>query len=101
MPAFDVDAVDLAVLRRRLSAKYQNYDADVIPAWVAEMDFPLAEPIAVALHAAIDRSDTGYRSAVGLAGPCRSSRFGPGPGRLTLRGSWPCLTYWSASLSRC
>ncbi|MCX6433536.1 MAG: pyridoxal phosphate-dependent aminotransferase, partial [Actinobacteria bacterium] len=64
MPAFDVDAIDLSVLRERLSAKYQYYDADVIPAWVAEMDFPMAEPIAAALHAAIDRSDTGYRSAV-------------------------------------
>ena len=35
--------------------------ADVLPLPVAEMDFPLAAPIASALHAAIDRSDTGYR----------------------------------------
>ena len=67
MPTFDVDAIDLAALRERQSAKYQYYPADVIPAWVAEMDFPLAAPIAGALHAAIDRSDTGYRSANGLA----------------------------------
>lgn len=67
VPSFDVDAIDLALLRERQSAKYQFYDADVIPAWVAEMDFPMAEPIAAALHAAIDRSDTGYRSAIGLA----------------------------------
>lgn len=67
VPSFDVDAIDLAALRERQSAKYQYYDADVIPAWVAEMDFPLAEPVATALHAAIDRSDTGYRSAAGLA----------------------------------
>lgn len=67
MPAFDVDDIDLAALRGRLSAKYQYYDADVIPAWVAEMDFPLAAPVATALHGAIDRSDTGYRSARGLA----------------------------------
>ena len=66
MPSFDVDAIDLTALRGRLSAKYQYYEADVIPAWVAEMDFPLAAPIAEALHAAIDRSDTGYRSAKGL-----------------------------------
>lgn len=64
---FDVDAIDLTELRQRQSAKYRYYDADVIPAWVAEMDFPLAPPIATALHAAIDRSDTGYRSATGLA----------------------------------
>ena len=67
MPSFDVDAIDLAALRERQSAKYQYYDADVIPAWVAEMDFPLSAPVAAALHAAIDRSDTGYRSAIGLA----------------------------------
>ena len=58
---FDVDAIDPGALRERLSAKYQYYPADVLPAWVAEMDFPLAAPIASALHAAIDRSDTGYR----------------------------------------
>lgn len=66
MTSFDVDAIDLASLRERQSAKYQAYGADVIPAWVAEMDFPLAEPIARALHDAIDRSDTGYQSGGGL-----------------------------------
>lgn len=65
--AFDVDAIDLADLRKRQSAKYQVYDADVIPAWIAEMDFPLAPPVTAALHAAIDRGDTGYRSGRGLA----------------------------------
>ena len=65
--AFDPDAIDVRTLRGRLSAKYQAYPADVLPLWIAEMDFPLAEPIAAALHAAVDRSDTGYRSAVGVA----------------------------------
>jgi cystathionine beta-lyase len=32
----------------------------VLPLFVAEMDYPLARPISAALHAAIDRSDTGY-----------------------------------------
>ncbi|MBI1352522.1 MAG: aminotransferase class I/II-fold pyridoxal phosphate-dependent enzyme [Actinomycetales bacterium] len=67
MAIIDLDAISLADLRERQSAKYQYYDADVIPAWVAEMDFPLAPPVAAALHAAIDRSDTGYRSANGVA----------------------------------
>jgi cystathionine beta-lyase len=67
VPTFDADEIDLEALRGRQSSKYQVYDADVIPAWVAEMDFPLAEPVATALHAAIDRSDTGYRTAMGLA----------------------------------
>lgn len=66
MTPFDVDSIDLAVLRERQSAKYQAFAPDVIPAWVAEMDFPLAGPIARALHDAIDRSDTGYQSGRGL-----------------------------------
>lgn len=66
MTEFDVDAIDLARLRERQSVKYRAYGPDVIPAWIAEMDFPLAEPIARALHEAIDRSDTGYPSGIEL-----------------------------------
>lgn len=51
---------DLDDLRQRRSAKWRAYGPDVLPAWIAEMDYPLAEPIARALHAAVDRSDTGY-----------------------------------------
>ena len=47
----------------RTSAKWCAYPDDVLPLWVAEMDFPLAPPIATALREAIDRSDTGYRWA--------------------------------------
>ncbi len=60
---------ELDQLRLRRSAKWQAFGPDVIPAWVAEMDFAMAAPIATALHAAIDRSDTGYAwpEAVGEA----------------------------------
>ena len=58
-----IDQEDLSYLRGRTSAKWSFYPPEVLPAWVAEMDFTLAEPIAVALHAAVDRSDTGYRWA--------------------------------------
>lgn len=51
----------LEQLRTRTSAKWRTYDADVIPAFVAEIDVELADPIAQALRAAVDRSDTGYR----------------------------------------
>ncbi len=51
---------DLAVLRRRGSAKWRMYPGDVLPLPVAEMDFALAPVIADALHAAVDASDTGY-----------------------------------------
>lgn len=43
------------------SAKWRMYDPDVIPVWIAEMDYPLAPCIADALHDAVRRSDTGYR----------------------------------------
>jgi cystathionine beta-lyase len=58
-----IDEVPLEELRRRLSAKWRTYPSDVLPAWVAEMDFTLAEPIAHALRSAVDNSDTGYRWA--------------------------------------
>lgn len=58
--------VPLEELRTRTSAKWRLYDDEVLPLWVAEMDFPLAEPVARALHDAIDRSDTGYRWLDGL-----------------------------------
>ena len=47
--------------RERSSAKWRTYDADVLPAWVAEMDFNLAPCVSDALQAAVARSDTGYR----------------------------------------
>ncbi|MCL2449977.1 MAG: aminotransferase class I/II-fold pyridoxal phosphate-dependent enzyme [Polyangiaceae bacterium] len=56
------DSIDEHLLRRRKSAKWALYGDDVLPAWVAEMDFPLAEPIGRALREAIDAGDTGYAS---------------------------------------
>jgi cystathionine beta-lyase len=49
-------------LRSRGSLKWTFHPEGVLPAWVAEMDFGLAPPIADALHRAIDRGDTGYHS---------------------------------------
>jgi len=54
------DALRPEELRRRTSMKWTAYDPDVLPMWVAEMDFPLAEPIRRVLHALVDRGDTGY-----------------------------------------
>ena len=44
----------------RGSEKWSAYPPDVLPAWVAEMDFPLAEPVKAVLHDAIERDDLGY-----------------------------------------
>jgi cystathionine beta-lyase len=59
-------AYSLAELRERHSSKWREYPPDVLPVWVAEMDTPLAEPIAAALVEAIGRGDTGYAVAGGL-----------------------------------
>lgn len=53
----------LTELQRRRSAKWRQYPQDVIPAWIAEMDVNLAEPIAEVLLDAVRSSDTGYRHA--------------------------------------
>jgi len=62
------DELDLAALRKRQSAKWKLYAPDVLPAWVAEMDYPLAEPIRRTLHAALDDQDCGYADPGGLGG---------------------------------
>jgi len=46
--------------RRGLVLKWGQADPDVIPAWVAEMDYALAPPVASALRQAIEAGITGY-----------------------------------------
>ncbi|WP_104100919.1 MalY/PatB family protein [Cryobacterium sp. M96] len=60
----DVTADPLSFLRERTSMKWRSFPADVLPLFVAESDFPLAEPIRDALTAAVRRSDTGYVAPV-------------------------------------
>jgi cystathionine beta-lyase len=51
---------ELEHLRNRRSVKWTLPGPDVLPAWVAEMDFDLAGPITEALRQALDASDAGY-----------------------------------------
>jgi cystathionine beta-lyase len=50
----------LSELRQRKSFKWRAYPPDVLPAFVAEMDFTLAEPITWAVTAALALGDSGY-----------------------------------------
>ncbi|KAD4060380.1 aminotransferase class I/II-fold pyridoxal phosphate-dependent enzyme [Arthrobacter yangruifuii] len=59
-----IAAEPLAVLRARTSYKWQTYPADVLPLFVAEMDYPLAGPVQQAIIDRVLASDTGY-----IAGP--------------------------------
>src|SRR6266498_677997 len=56
----DFDGISLEALRRRQSAKWRAYPDDVLPAWVAEMDFALAAPVKQALLATVGLDDCGY-----------------------------------------
>jgi cysteine-S-conjugate beta-lyase len=73
------DVVTEAHLRTRQSAKWRAFPEDVLPAWVAEMDYPIAEPIKRALARAIDLDDAGYADPRGLGGsfaPWAHARWG-------------------------
>lgn len=52
--------LSLERLHRRRSAKWSRYGPEVLPAWVAEMDFPLAPPVKLALKEALELDDCGY-----------------------------------------
>jgi cystathionine beta-lyase len=58
--ANSVNAMSLQDLRNRRSVKWRQFPSDVLPLPVAEMDFPIAEPVKFALRDMIERSDTGY-----------------------------------------
>ncbi len=50
----------LVTLRARTSHKWRTYPPDVLPAFVAEMDFDPAEQIKDAIRAAVAAGDLGY-----------------------------------------
>lgn len=59
--------LSLEQLRRRTSMKWRTYPQDVLPLWVAEMDVPLAEPVAEAITHAVALGDTGYPAGTAYA----------------------------------
>jgi cystathionine beta-lyase len=76
-----VSAAPLDVLRTRTIEKWNEHPTDVLPMFVAEMDYPLAGPIQRTLHEAIDRGDTGYVSS-------SNPVFGAFRGFASRRWSW-------------
>ncbi|HML22291.1 MAG TPA: MalY/PatB family protein [Aggregatilinea sp.] len=58
MTVYDFDKT--VHLRRPDVAKWSEYPEDVLPMWVADMDFPAADPIRQALHERIDQGILGY-----------------------------------------
>jgi cysteine-S-conjugate beta-lyase len=60
----EVKAPDLASLLEHKSEKWTGFARDVLPLPVAEMDFPVAEPIKKLLHEMVDASDLGYLGSI-------------------------------------
>ena len=78
---------DLTDLRKRKSHKWRQYPPDVLPAFVAEMDFDLAEPIVAAVVAAMSIGDCGYGDKGELgdafaAFAAKRLRWSPDPARV-------------------
>lgn len=65
-----------AEARRALPCKWGQCDPDVLPAWVAEMDYAVAPPITEALHGAIDAGITGYPDFQPDGGPLAEAYAG-------------------------
>ncbi len=79
-----LEDLDLDLLRQRKSEKWSTHARDVLPAWVAEMDYPLAEPITRALQTAVDHWDVGYPLAARATGIVEAFAQ-----RMTDRFEWP------------
>ena len=88
----DFDELDIRELQQRRSAKWKFHPRDVLPAWVAEMDYPIAAPIQAELRRLTELGDVGYplgNEESGLPEAFRermNDRFGwnPDPGRVEL-----------------
>lgn len=60
----DLERFGLEKLRLRQGVKWSLAGPEVLPAWVADMDFPIAAPIAKMLADAVVLEDLGYPSGV-------------------------------------
>lgn len=56
----ELDVLGVDAIRARHTFKWTAHQSDVLPLWVAEMDYPTAEPIMDALRQAVERQEFGY-----------------------------------------
>lgn len=74
--------ISIEALRARRGAKWHRYADDVLGAWVADMDFTVAEPVQRAIAALVEQGDYGYAARAGDIGVAAAfaermaSRFG-------------------------
>jgi cysteine-S-conjugate beta-lyase len=95
MPTHPYDSLSVDALRGKVNAKWTHYGPEVLPLWVAEMDFPLADAVKEAIRAQAESDNLGYCLAQGLPGLVEAlqarlgERFGLGvpPEAVRLLGS--------------
>lgn len=58
--AYDFDTITAAAARQRPGAKWSKVGPNGLAAWVADMDFAIAPPIAAALRELLEVGDVGY-----------------------------------------
>ena len=59
-----LEALSLSEMRTHRSEKWRGFPSDVLPLFVAEMDFPIAKPIQDILIEMVSKSDMGYLSSI-------------------------------------
>lgn len=59
-----LEALSLSEMRKHRSEKWRGFPSDVLPLFVAEMDFPIAKPIQDILIEMVSTSDLGYLSSI-------------------------------------
>lgn len=64
----EYDALTPGMLRRKACNKWRRYPDDVLPLWVADMDFPVAPAIREAIVAQVSENNLGYPPSGGLPG---------------------------------
>jgi cystathionine beta-lyase len=68
------DAVDLTTLSKRSSEKWSRYPPEVLPAFIAEMDLPVAEPVLHAVRSALEGGgDLGYAYTYAVNSPLQQA----------------------------
>ena len=56
----DLECLSPDALRARGSMKCNRFGPDVLPMWVAEMDYPMAPPVLEAVRRTVERDGYGY-----------------------------------------
>lgn len=85
-----------AELRARGGGKWRKYPPDVLPAYIADMDFKVAPPVQAALQRFVDRHDYGYELPED-----RDALFAAFAGWMEARHGWspdPALTIATADV---